>query len=56
MFLLVFSIRLQGHSLLGEANLCAHGLVTNGAVVYWLHGFKLMLFEAFVINVEISTN
>jgi hypothetical protein len=24
---------LQGHSLLGEANSCAHGLVTNGAVV-----------------------
>jgi hypothetical protein len=31
--LLVFSIRLQGHRLLGEANLCAHGLVTNRAVV-----------------------
>jgi hypothetical protein len=31
--LLVFSIRLQGHSLLGEANLCAHELVTNGAMV-----------------------
>jgi hypothetical protein len=29
----VFSIRLQGHSLLGEANSCEHGLVTNGAVV-----------------------
>jgi hypothetical protein len=29
----VFLIRLQGHSLLGEANSCAHGLVTNGAVV-----------------------
>jgi hypothetical protein len=33
MFLLVFSIRLQGHNLLGEANSCAHRLVTNGAVV-----------------------
>jgi hypothetical protein len=33
MFLLVFSIRLQGHGLLGEANSCAHGMVTNGAVV-----------------------
>jgi hypothetical protein len=29
----VFSIRLQGHSVLGEANSCAHGLVTNRAVV-----------------------
>jgi hypothetical protein len=32
-FLLVFTICLQGHSLLGEANLCVHGLVTNRAVV-----------------------
>jgi hypothetical protein len=31
--LLVFLIRLQGHSLLGKANSCAHGLVTNGVVV-----------------------
>jgi hypothetical protein len=31
--LLVFSVRLQGRSLLGEANSCAHGLVTNGAAV-----------------------
>jgi hypothetical protein len=29
----VFSIRLQGHSLLGEANSCVHGLVTNRAMV-----------------------
>jgi hypothetical protein len=33
LFLLVFLIRLQGHSLLGEANSCVHRLVTNGAVV-----------------------
>jgi hypothetical protein len=32
--LLVFSIRLLGHSLLGEANLCVHGLETNRVVVY----------------------
>jgi hypothetical protein len=31
--LLVFSIRLQGHSLLGEANSCVHRLATNGDVV-----------------------
>jgi hypothetical protein len=31
--LLLFSIRLQGYSLLGEANSCVHRLVTNGAVV-----------------------
>jgi hypothetical protein len=31
--LLVFSIHLQGHNLLGEANSCVHGLVTNEAVV-----------------------
>jgi hypothetical protein len=30
---LLVLIRLQGHSLLGEANSCVHGLVTNGAVV-----------------------
>jgi hypothetical protein len=29
----VFSICLQGHNLLSEANLCVQGLVTNGAVV-----------------------
>jgi hypothetical protein len=29
----VFSIRLQRYSLLGEANSCVHGLVTNEAVV-----------------------
>jgi hypothetical protein len=29
----VFSIRLQEHSLLGEANLCVHELVTNGVMV-----------------------
>jgi hypothetical protein len=29
----VFSTILQGHSLLGNANSCAHGLVTNGAMV-----------------------
>jgi hypothetical protein len=29
----VFSIRLQVHILLGMANSCVHGLVTNGAVV-----------------------
>jgi hypothetical protein len=29
----VFSIRFQRHSLLGKANSCMHGLVTNGAVV-----------------------
>jgi hypothetical protein len=33
LFLLVFSIHMQGHSLLGEANSCVHGLVSNGAVV-----------------------
>jgi hypothetical protein len=33
LFLLVFSICLHGHSLLSEANSCAHELVTNGAVV-----------------------
>jgi hypothetical protein len=37
----MFSIHLQGHSLLSEANSCA---------------LELMLFGAFVINVEISTN
>jgi hypothetical protein len=31
--LLVFSIRLQGHSLLGEVNSCVHGLVTIRVVV-----------------------
>jgi hypothetical protein len=29
----MFLIRLQGYSLLGEANSCVHNLVTNGAVV-----------------------
>jgi hypothetical protein len=29
----VFSVALTGISLLGEANSCAHMLVTNGAVV-----------------------
>jgi hypothetical protein len=29
----VFSINLQGHSLLGEANSCVYELVTNRVVV-----------------------
>jgi hypothetical protein len=32
----------------------SHELITNGAVVYWLQEFDV-LFRAFIINIEIST-